>query len=74
MLTQPCSACPFRVGAAIGYDADAMEALQLGMEPCCHQIVGVDRIFHENNPTTNRCRGFDAWEAGVKGYAQPIKA
>lgn len=70
-LGAACSTCPFRLGAALGYDDDALEALADGWEPSCHQIVGMQAIFHEPFPTSSRCRGHDAWARGDAGFAAP---
>jgi hypothetical protein len=66
-----CKACPFRVGARVVYDADALEALHDGCEPSCHQRVGMENIFHEYAPTANRCHGYDAWMRDEPGFATP---
>jgi hypothetical protein len=66
-----CKACPFRVGARVVYDADALEALHDGCEPSCHQRVGMDSIFHECAPTADRCHGYDAWMRDEPGFATP---
>ena len=66
-----CKACPFRVGARVVYDTDALEALHEGCEPSCHQRVGMESIFHEYAPTGNRCHGYDAWMRDAPGFATP---
>ena len=69
--SKPCSKCPFRIGSSIGYDLDAMEALEDGWEPSCHKLVGKNSIFKERSPVANRCRGYDAMQQGEKGFGPP---
>ena len=70
-LGAACSTCPFRLGSRVVYDDDALEALADGWLPSCHQIVGMQAIFHEPFPTSSRCRGHDAWARGDDGFAAP---
>ena len=64
-----CKNCPFREGSPLGYDSDAMEALEDGIEPSCHSLVGVDRIMREIPGT--RCEGYEAFCRGEPGYQSP---
>ncbi len=69
-----CASCPFRSDARLGYDADAMEALNAGGVPGCHAKVGLDAVFNHlpfAPPDETVCKGFLAWEDGRCGYAQP---
>ena len=68
---QPCPECPFRVNSPLGYDDDAISALDDDNIPSCHVLVGMDSIFHENLPDKNRCQGYELWMNGESGYAQP---
>lgn len=70
---QACRSCPFREGAVLGYDTDAMEWLDRGEEPACHRLAGKMSIF-ANAPLTPEidiCRGFRLWESGAPGYRKP---
>lgn len=66
-----CKDCPFRIGARVVYDGDALEALHDGCEPSCHQRVGMESIFREYAPTKKRCHGYDAWMRDEPGFAIP---
>ena len=66
-----CKDCPFRIGARVVYDSDALEALHDGCEPSCHQRVGMESIFREYAPTKKRCHGYDAWMRDEPGFAMP---
>jgi hypothetical protein len=56
----------------MGYDADAMEALESGMTPSCHMIVGPDAIFHIEPPSAETvCIGHELWCADVRGFHLP---
>lgn len=67
-----CSACPFRVGSAFVYDADALEALDQGAIPSCHKIAGLDAIFHNDTPNAAEvCMGHENWCDGVDGFDRP---
>ena len=70
MSTAACKECPFRIGAPMSYDADAIEALNDGCEPSCHMAVGVDAIFCAE-PPAHRCHGHDLWCAGAPGFQTP---
>ncbi len=74
-MRAPCRACPFRVGSPVGYDADAMEALESNIEdPNCHGAVGVDAIFSRPPTDKTRCTGYDLWAADAAGYQKPSLA
>lgn len=67
-----CRECPFRSGSGYVYDSDAIEALNSGMEPSCHAIVGTEAIFQDDPPNpSQRCRGHDRWVESVAGYEFP---
>jgi hypothetical protein len=64
-----CANCPFRVGSPLGYDADAMEALDAGHEPSCHEVVGLDAVM--TGGPDERCLGYEAWCDGKRGFQKP---
>lgn len=65
-----CKTCPFVDGPhALAYDDDALDALDAGNEPSCHQIVGTEQIFVDGTP----CDGFVAWCQGLPGFKRPQK-
>lgn len=66
-----CKNCPFRAGSSMGYDADAMEALDDGYEPSCHAIAGVDAIFAIDIPEESLCAGYAAWCNDESGFRKP---
>lgn len=70
---KPCKNCPFRAGSSLGYDADALEALDEGLEPSCHSMVGLDSIFAKADPGANRCHGHDQWRSGADGFRIPVE-
>lgn len=70
----PCSNCPFRQESSLGYDADAMEALERGYAPYCHDVVGMDDIFRDGTLTPSdhtACIGFRRWQKRVRGFRKP---
>ena len=71
ILKPACDQCPFRTGSIFKYDRDAMEALNDGLEPSCHILVGAYAIFHDPFTTTKRCRGYDAWVENKRGFTKP---
>ncbi len=69
---EACPGCPFKEDAKLGYDADAMEALDADYEPSCHAKVGVDNVFAEMLPSDETiCIGYEMWLANKPGYAKP---
>lgn len=66
-----CKNCPFRIGSPMGYDPDAMEALDEGYEPSCHATAGVDLIFALDWPTESLCAGYRAWTNDEPGFRKP---
>lgn len=69
---QPCATCPYRTGSRIAYDNDALEALDAGYEPSCHQVVGADRIFAVDCPdAATYCVGYERWITEQPGYQRP---
>jgi len=71
MIKTACPSCPFRVGSNIVYDADAMEALNNGFIPSCHQIVGTETIFDNLIPGDAICNGYIAWNCGDVNFSAP---
>lgn len=75
MSKHACKDCPFRDGSPVCYDADALEALNDGMTPSCHVVVGDDSIFRFDFPTDQqRCAGHDLWVEGRAGFVLPSRA
>lgn len=70
-MKSACKNCPFRSGSPMGYDGDAMEALEEGYEPSCHGVVGADSIFALDWPIESLCAGFKAWENDEPGFCKP---
>ncbi len=68
---EACTSCPFRRGAKMGYDEDAMLALEDGCEPSCHDDVGLRRIFHHGAASPSPCRGYEAFIRGDPGFRKP---
>jgi hypothetical protein len=66
-----CKNCPFRIGSSMGYDADALQALDDGYEPSCHAVAGVDAIFALDWPTESLCAGYRAWTSDEHGFCKP---
>lgn len=66
-----CANCPFRSDSKLGYDADAMEALNNGHEPSCHAVVGLDAIFVDAPTHQTRCLGFVKWLKRARGFKKP---
>lgn len=66
-----CANCPFRADSKLGYDEDAMDALDSGHEPCCHAVVGVDAIFVDAPNYKTRCVGFVKWRNRARGFRKP---
>jgi hypothetical protein len=67
-----CPSCPFRKGSPLGYDDDAIEALDDGHIPSCHAVVGKDCVFQNDMPSEeHRCAGHDAWDEGRPGFCRP---
>lgn len=59
----------------MGYDADAIECLDQGEEPACHEIVGPDSIFAHAPFTPGEreaCTGHTAWRAQLPGFGRPL--
>ena len=72
-IRKPCKACPFDQLSGYAYDEDAMEALDSGMTPSCHCIVGRDAIFHDETPSERTvCVGHERWMSDVPGWCKPI--
>lgn len=72
MTRKVCATCPFIKGVKMAYDEDAMEALDSGMVPSCHAIVGTQAIFHDECPGPDTvCLGHERWVAGDKGFDIP---
>jgi hypothetical protein len=69
--TIACSACPFMAKSCMVYDADAMEALNNGCIPSCHQIVGTETIFDNLIPGHAICNGYTAWNCGDVNFSAP---
>lgn len=69
-----CRECPFRIGSALCYDADALEALDDGAEPSCHMVVGMGSIFFAEPSEKQRCGGHDLWASETPGYREPSGA
>ena len=64
-----CRNCPFRAGSTLGYDADAIEALDSGLTPSCHVQVGTEQIFQDDEKA---CAGFQAWLEDRPGFRKPF--
>lgn len=65
-----CKTCPFVAGPnAYMYDEDAIEALDAGYVPSCHQKVGTEQIFVDGGEP---CEGFEAWCDGKRGFRKPL--
>lgn len=71
MTRTACKDCPFRPDSRFAYDSDAMEALNDGMAPSCHMVVGLDSIFGGGAAP---CAGFEAWERDRPGFVLPASA
>ena len=72
-MTTACANCPFRVNSPYGYDADALECLDEGYEPSCHNHAGFDGIFHVDWPTgVQACHGHAAWQNDEPGFQRPV--
>lgn len=56
----------------MAYDADAHEALEEGLTPRCHEVVGVDAIFAGDVTDENICVGHEHWAEEKPGYVTPI--
>lgn len=66
-----CANCPFRADSELGYDADAIEALNEGHDPSCHAVVGLDAIFVDAPNHQTRCLGFVKWLNRTPGFRKP---
>ena len=72
MTRTACPGCPFRASGGLRYDADAMERLEAGDEPACHEIVGHQAIFAELCPPPDRiCVGYQEWLDESPDRAKP---
>lgn len=58
----------------MGYDLDAIECLDRGEEPACHEAAGFDAIFAHAPFTPDEqqaCTGHRAWLAQLPGFIKP---
>ena len=70
-MTDACKTCPFKIGSLIHYDKDSIEAFRSGLEPNCHQVVGMESIFREMATNENRCNGYEAFMEDMPGFHEP---